>query len=185
MEILFSNLPLKEVLGAIDFDRIKSDIREYPPDRAATRDINFGHDVSYTPRLFALKNGTAIVPHGHHNMVSMHLVLEGEFHLKHYDRTDDGPSHTILWPTIDRVSRAGDFSSISDHRDNVHWFRTLTDRAFTFDVIVAGITPGTDGRGLIDYVDPLGGEVMADGRIRARRIGSEEAFRTYGNAAGR
>jgi hypothetical protein len=49
-----------------------------------------------------------------------------------------------------------------------------------FNVAVFGLdgTKNFTGR---DYIDPLGGEKLGDGTIRARRITDKEAFKLYGN----
>ena len=87
----------------------------------------------------------------------------------------------ILKPTIDRAVRAGDRSSISSKRDNVHWFQAKSEHAFTFDVIVARLLkPKTSGE-LQDFVDPEAGVALGGGRIRAPRISAAEAFRRYGS----
>ncbi len=182
IEALFDAVELPPLLRAIDFDGLTADL-EYPFDRAATVDPSFGADQprAFTPRVFALRRGTAIVPHGHHYMVSMHLVLGGELHLRHHDRLADEPDALILKPTIDRLARAGDHSSISSRRDNVHWLQARSAHAFTVDVIVARrAKPKTSGE-LRDYVDPDRGVPLDGDRIRVPRISADEAMRRYGS----
>ena len=57
----------------------------------------------------------------------------------------------------------------------------MTEPVFMFNIGVFGINPaaGFSGR---DYVDPLGGEKLGDGLIRARRIQVEEAYKLYGKS---
>jgi hypothetical protein len=49
-----------------------------------------------------------------------------------------------------------------------------------FNVAVFGIdkSRGFSGR---EYIDPLGGEKLGNGFIRARRLEGKEAFKLYGN----
>jgi hypothetical protein len=38
---------------------------------------------AFHKKIFGIKKGRAIIPHGHKNMVSAHLIIKGEFELKH------------------------------------------------------------------------------------------------------
>ena len=60
----------------------------------------FGH------QLFALQKDRSVVPHGHDNMATAFLVLDGAFHGRHYDRLEDDKTHMILRPTIDRIGES-------------------------------------------------------------------------------
>ena len=73
-------------------------------------------------QVFAMKKGRSVVPHGHDNMATGFLVLKGNFRGRHYDRVEDHSDHYVIRPTIDRVFKPGEFSTISDHKDNIHWF---------------------------------------------------------------
>ena len=81
-------------------------------------------------------------------------------------------------PTIDRGFAPGDASTISDHRDNIHWFEAQTDTAFIFNVHVTGYerTGGAPGR---VYLDPHG-EALPGGRIRAPRLTATECVARHG-----
>ncbi|RJS15376.1 hypothetical protein DRW03_33610 [Corallococcus sp. H22C18031201] len=183
VEELFARVPLTDLLRAIDFNQLRPGI-SLPEDRADAVRAPFPH-VEGMPRqfgtkIFGMQQGRAIVPHGHQNMASMHVVLAGEFHLRHFERVDEQPGHLLLRPSIDRTSRAGDLSSISDQRDNVHWLVATKGPAYTFDLIVVGLEPdrGFDWR--MEHVDIDGAERRKDGTLRARRIDFDEAIRLYG-----
>ena len=183
VEALYSRVPLPDLLQAIDFDRLASGMT-LPDNRAEALHAPFPQ-VEGVPRVFATKvfgmaQGRAIVPHGHRNMASMHLVLKGEFHLRHFDRVEDQPEHLVLRPTIDRTSKPGDLSSISDERDNVHWLVATKGPAYTFDVIISGLNPERGFNWKMDHVDVNGAERMNGGLLRARRIEFDEAIRRYG-----
>jgi len=83
-----------------------------------------------------MKRDRAIIPHGHSSMASAHLILNGEMHLRHYEKIQQVGQNLIIKPTIDRIAKVGDSSSISYEKDNVHWFIANTETTFTFDVIV-------------------------------------------------
>ncbi|RKH54593.1 hypothetical protein D7V93_25425 [Corallococcus llansteffanensis] len=183
VEALFHRVPLSELLRAIDADRLKPGL-ELPDDRAGAMPAPLprieGLPRVFGTKLFGLAQGRAVVPHGHQNMVSMHVVLAGEFHLRHFERVESQPEHLVLRPSIDRVSGPGDLSSISDPHDNVHWLVATKGPAYTFDLIVDRLDPALGFAWRLDYVDVDGAEPLAGGLLRARRIEFEEALRRYG-----
>jgi hypothetical protein len=113
-------------------------------------------------------------------MVSMHMALEGEVHARHYERRGTDDAHMLIEPTLDKTFARGELSTVSDERNNIHWFKATSDHVFMFNVAVFGLdgTKNFSGR---DYIDPLGAERLGDGRLRARRITDKEAFKLYGN----
>ena len=134
----------------------------------------FGHQT------FALQKGRSVVPHGHNNMATAFLVLKGEFEGKHYDRLEDEDKHFIIKPTIDRSFRVGQYSTVSDHKDNIHWFEALTDNSFIFNIHLLGLKrPGPRLPTSRVYVDPEG-EKLKGGLIRAPRSNFRELTRKYG-----
>ena len=88
-----------------------------------------------------MKKGRSVVPHGHDNMATGFLVLKGKFRGRHYDRVEDRSDHYIIRPTIDRVFKPGEFSTISDHKDNIHWFTAEDEAGFIFNVHVVETNP--------------------------------------------
>jgi hypothetical protein len=85
----------------------------------------------------------------------------------------------IVKPTIDRKFGVGESSTISDRKDNVHWFQAETEGSYIFNIHVYNVSPENKNRPGRVYVDP-NGEKLADGTIRARKIGSEEVYKLYG-----
>lgn len=182
VESLFEKCDLPELLRFVDFEKLtaKVSFREqgevslranFPKVEGLPTNLVFGHQV------FAVKRDRSVVPHGHENMATAFLILQGTFHGRHYDRLEDANDHMIIKPTIDRSFQAGEHSSISDDKDNVHWFKATSDTAFIFNIHVDGLQPNKRvGR---VYIDPMG-EKLSDDRIRARKISSEEVYRKYG-----
>ncbi|MCP3064172.1 hypothetical protein LXT21_35910 [Myxococcus sp. K38C18041901] len=183
LEALYTRVPLPELLAAIDVERLKPGL-ELPDDRAgavlAPLPRVEGLPRVFGSKLFGLAQGRAVVPHGHQNMVSMHVVLAGEFHLRHFERVESQPRHLVLRPSIDRVSGPGDLSSISDQHDNVHWLVATKGPAYTFDLILDRLDPALGFAWKLDYVDVARAEPLAGGLLRARRIEFDEAVRRYG-----
>jgi hypothetical protein len=181
-EELFKQVNLPELLKFIDFEKLereaefkeqgeKSYRAKFPEVEGLPTKLVFGHQI------FALKKNRSVVPHGHDNMATAFLILKGDFDGRHYDRLEDQKDHYIIKPTIDDRFSVGGVSTVSDHKDNVHWFTATSDTAFIFNIHVTNVVQGkTSGR---VYVDPKG-EKLADGTIRARKLGHTEAHKLYG-----
>ncbi len=148
LEALYRRVDLDALLKSLDFDRIAAGVT-YPAMGAKSLPVDFNH-VSGLPtslvfgrQIFAMKKGRSVVPHGHDNMATGFLVLKGNLRGRHYDRVEDHKDHYIVRPTIDRSFAPGEFSTVSDHHDNVHWFnfRAESETAFIFNVQHAETNP--------------------------------------------
>src|SRR2546425_639131 len=106
--------------------------------------------------VFAMNKDRSVVPHGHDNMCTGFIILRGNFVGKHYDRVEDNADHYLIRPTIDRVFKPGECSTVSDHKDNVHWFKAENDAAAIFNVHVQGYNPDNPKTATRVYVDPDG-----------------------------
>ena len=172
-------LDVQELCRAADFEHMAARLPLLPRGTSAEA-IHLLDGQAFTPKIFAMGKGRAIVPHGHRNMVSQHLVLQGEMRGRHYERLRDEAGWLVVRPTIDKVFRTGDFSSISDQRDNVHWFVTTSERAYTLDAIVDNLDRSRPYPYQIDFVDPERAAAEKDGSLRLPRISLEESLQKYG-----
>ncbi|MGZ6123438.1 MAG: hypothetical protein ACXWLR_00670 [Myxococcales bacterium] len=172
-------IDLQELCRVADFERVIARLPLLPRGTSA-ESIQLLEGQAFTPKIFAMGKGRAIIPHGHRNMVSQHLVLQGEMRGRHYQRVGDEPGHLRARPTIDKAFRAGDFSSISDQRDNVHWFVTSSERAYTLDAIVDNLDASRPYRFHIDFVDPDKATLESDGSLRMPRLELDECLQRYG-----
>ncbi|NNE00027.1 MAG: hypothetical protein HKN47_22130 [Pirellulaceae bacterium] len=183
VEDLFSQIDLAEFLSYIDFEQLTAQIKfrergekilhaSFPEVAGLPTKLVFGHQI------FALTKDRSVVPHGHHNMATAFLVLDGQFKGKHYDRLEDHDDHMIVKPTIDRDFTAGQCSTISDYKDNVHWFKATSDQAFIFNIHVLHIDPSINKTGRV-YIDPFG-EKLAGGLIKAPKLKAKEARLRFG-----
>ncbi len=181
VEKLFARVDLPEILKFIDFEKLTRNVQPkergelslratLPKVEGLPTELVFGHQV------FALGKDRSVVPHGHDNMATAFLILQGDFQGKHYDRLEDDKEHMIIRPTIDREFHPGEYSTVTDVKDNVHWFKSKSDRAFIFNIHVLSVQPGKTGR---VYIDPAG-EKISEGRIRARKIDHAQANKLYG-----
>ncbi len=182
VEELFQVVDLPELLKFIDFKKLTANLKfrdqgelslrpKFPEIEGLPTNLVFGHQT------FALKKGRSVVPHGHNNMATAFVVLNGEFEGRHYDRLEDEAKHFIIKPTIDRGFGPGDYSTVSDHKDNIHWFKATSETGFIFNIHVLNVVAGkSSGR---VYLDPRG-ESISGGRIRARKLRAAEAYKLYG-----
>jgi hypothetical protein len=186
IETLLDRVDLKDLLRAIDYDRLAK-IAVFPEDHESAENVDFSKieglpaELSFNPYFYAMKKGVAIVPHGHRNMTSMHMVLKGDAHSWQYDRVADEPEHLIIKPTVDKLLVPGGVSTVSDERHNIHWFKAMTEPVFMFNIGVFGVKPKESFTGR-DYIDPTNGEKISGGLIRAKRIEKEEAYKLYGKS---
>ena len=186
IEALLSRVELKDLLSAIDYERLAK-AAVFPADHESAANVDFSGneglpaELSFAPFFYAMKKGVAIVPHGHRNMASMHMMLKGQAHARQFERVADEAQYLTIKPTVDKVLGVGAASTVSDQKDNIHWFKALSEPVFMFNIGVFGINPAKEFTGR-DYVDPLGGEKLKGGLIRARRLEVQEAYRLYGNS---
>jgi hypothetical protein len=184
IEELYSRADVADFLRLIDFEKLTQNI-ELADNGAKSLSVKFPKiegvpdKLAWGRQIFALKKGRSVVPHGHNNMATAFLILKGEFRGRHFDRVEDEDEHIIIKPTIDRKFTVGECSTVSDYKDNVHWFQALDEPAFIFNIHVMGINPdNSEPTGRI-YIDP-NGEKLKGGLIRAPRIESDEAHKLYG-----
>jgi hypothetical protein len=182
VERLFGRIELQELLGFIDFERLKVQL-ELPDAGVSTRGVAFPRiegipeNTSFVKKIFGMRKGRAIVPHGHSNMASAHLILSGEMMLRHYEKIGDDGDRLIVRPSIEKVVTPGDSSSISDERDNVHWFVAESDQAYTFDVIVLDLN---EAQYEIHNLDMNSASKTGNGDLSVPKIDVRTALRKYG-----
>lgn len=183
VEELYKTVDLPDFLKFLNFDELAAGVKfksqgelslrpTFPEVEGLPKQFVFGHQI------FALKKDRSVVPHGHDNMATAFLILKGDFQGRLYDRLEDEPTAMIIRPTIDRPFTAGECSTISDHKDNIHWFKATSETAFIYNIHVIGVNPEKKGSGRV-YIDPEG-EKLSDGRIRAKRVSAIDVIRKYG-----
>jgi hypothetical protein len=180
---LFDRVDLSDLLARIDFDKLTRDF-EFPDIGVHTKPAPFPRlgdlpeNLTHYSKVFGMKKDRAIIPHGHRNMVSCHLILKGKLHLRHYEKVEEDNTHMVIEPTIDEVARVGSHSSISDQKNYVHWLKALTDTAFTFVVLVLDLKGKPTE---VDNIDPYDAQKTGQGLLRVRKLGVQEALKKYGH----
>jgi hypothetical protein len=184
LEALYKRVDLAELVRFMDLDRLAENVK-YPSRGAANLGLDLSKidglpgRLSFGKQIFACKKGRSIVPHGHDNMATGFIVLRGDWVGRHYDRVQDNSDHYLIKPTIDSRFKPGECSTISDHKDNVHWFKAESETAFIFNIHVMGYNLENKKNAARVYVDPEGTHT-ADGLIVAKKISSAECHRKYG-----
>lgn len=186
VEFVLGQVELPDFLKAIDFDALASRATFPATGEGLTRmyfldDDGRAQPLHFSAYLFALRKDVSVVPHGHHNMVTMHMMLSGKAHARHFDRVHESAGHMVIRPTSDSIIGPGEVTTISDERDNIHWFRALTQPVFMFNIGVYRVDKALPS-GDRDYVDPLGGVQLGNGLIRAARMDRRAAYAKYGRA---
>lgn len=186
IESLLTQVDLPDLLKAIDYNRLAKTTKFFD-DHETAEDVTFDRvkklpdELSFAPYFYAMKKDVSIVPHGHQNMTTMHMILKGEAHGWHFDRIADEAEHLIIKPTENKMLTVGAVSTISDERDNIHWFKAESEFVFMFNIGVYPLKTDapTTGR---DYIDPNRGEKLTDGSLRVPLISHDEAYKIYGKS---
>jgi hypothetical protein len=185
VEEVLGKIDLPELLTRIDFDKFQHSLN-VSEGGANSKKLDFRRvlgmpdDLRYSTSIFGMQEGRSIVPHGHHNVVSGHLVIKGNLHVRNFERLRDEDNALIIRPTIDKIISVRDCSTQSSNRNNIHWFTAESSTAFTFDVIIQYLNPDQPcGR---DYVDPLHAQKLSDGSLRVQRLLQEDAENMYGGS---
>lgn len=189
MMALDSGIDLGDLRRYLDFDRLTAAMT-FPDKLAQTADpklprtINInGIERHWFIRFFGMRRGGAVIPHVHNNMVSAHLVIEGQFHARTFDREADMQDpvgdFVLLRPTLDAQLAPGQMITMSDDRDNGHWLVAEADRSFTFDVGVVALSKTRSytlpaNKYSMIFVDPTADAQDGYGLIRAPVVSFED-----------
>jgi len=182
IEELYAEIELDEILKFIDFNNLIKGF-EYPDLGVSAKPVKFPklnglpERTVFVKKIFGMKKGRAIIPHGHSNMSSAHLILNGEIHLRHYEKIQQDGQNLIIKPSIDRIAKVGESSSVSDEKDNVHWFIANTETAFTFDVIMLDLN---DKSYDIHNLDIYESEDLKNGTLKVPILDVQAALKKYG-----
>lgn len=177
-----ADVALEDLLSAIDFEGLQR-TTPFAEQGVSTAPIALpglgGGGLAFISKMFAIGPGRAIIPHGHENMVSAHLVLGGKMRLRQYDKLARENDALLINPSIDRVIGAGEISSISLSKDNIHWM-TTEGGAWTLDIIMTNIDTAAGKPYDIYNLDIDAAQPLSDGVLRAPILKVHDALRKYG-----
>jgi hypothetical protein len=185
IELLNRSVPLAELTAYLDIDGLTRDFK-YPSLLADIANPVLPPDIvgeagmkRWFVRIFGMRQGGAIIPHVHNEMVSAHLVVSGSFRARTHDRIRDLSDAVVLRQTRDAELTPGEIISMSDKRDNQHWLVAKENRSITFDVGIVDV-PASWSYGLkaneynMIFVDPTN-PPQSDGTIVAPILTFEQA----------
>jgi len=184
MEELYKRVDLQSLVSMVKLDEIEKTAK-LPESGALSRGIDLAKvqglpaTVNFGKQIFACKKGRSIVPHGHNNMCTGFIVLKGQWVGKHYDKVETLKDHFVIKPTIDKEFGPGGLSTVSDHRDNIHWFKATTETAYIFNVHVSAYDDRNKDAASRLYLDP-DGEKLSGGLIKAPKMSSDACHKKYG-----
>jgi hypothetical protein len=184
MEELYKKVNLAELVQFVDLDRVAEKVK-LPANGAFSANFDLskveglGKTMTFGKQIFCLKKDRAVVPHGHSNMCTGFIVLRGTFRGRHYDKLETHQDHYVIKPTIDREFAAGGASTISDHKDNIHWFQCTSETGYIFNAHVIGYDPAISEPSGRLYLDPEG-EKLSGGLVKAPKMTSSECHKKYG-----
>jgi len=182
LESLYKRVDLKALCHLVKLDEIE---KKKLPENGA---LSTGFDLKavaglpaspgFGKQIFGCGKGRSVVPHGHANMCTGFIVLKGKFRGRHYDKVESHKDHFLIKPTIDRDFGPGELSTISDHKDNIHWFQAVSGTGYIFNVHVNDYAEGLGSSGRL-YLDP-DGEKVSGGLIKAPKMSSSACHKKYG-----
>lgn len=195
VESLYDRIPLDDFLKFIDFDKVAQSTN-HTSNGESFVDFVFPKVDGIPAKTFFYKDmagfrkGCSIPPHGHNHLVSSFLVLNGSLHGRHFDRIEDEDESLTIRPTIDRRFQKGDFSTVSQTKDNIHWFTALEDNTFIIDFGVSNLKPSGSMQPLPHQQPLKSGRIYLDiakshtldesGNLRTQRISETQAYQIYG-----
>ena len=184
VESLMEQADVSDLMKFLDFEKMTKNIKFREKGELSLRPKfpeveGLPKNLVYGTQMFALRKDRSVVPHGHTNMATAFIIVKGEFHGRHFDRLEDHKDSMVIRPTIDKTFGPGGHSSISDHKDNVHWFKTISDVGYIFNIHVLNLSRTRRVPTGRVYIDP-DGEKLADGAILAPKMSHKDAHQKYG-----
>ena len=181
---IFVRVEQKDLLLAIDFDRLHKKLKLVGPQEAiieveSKAQKGLPPELSFDAMIYGMKKGAVIPPHCHRNMASMHMPIGGALHGWHFDRVADEADHLIIKPTMDRSLTLGEVTTVSDDKDNVHWFQPTGEVAYMFNIAVFRIDRAQKVGGRQFYVDAAHGDKIDGDKLRVKKLSSEDAYKIY------
>lgn len=185
---LNTTVPIHELLSYIDFERISTVLKRRGAgehfERVRLPALENGGARIWSA-IFILPEGDAIPPHAHNNLATAHLVLQGRFRARTFDRLQDEPGRMLLRPHREQSFGVGETVSMSNDSENAHWFIAEKGPVFILDISIRSPVlrqyqnpTDRDGRIFVapaDRRDP-------DGLVEATVISHDASVARYGRA---
>ena len=140
-------------------------------------------ECRYTILLMRVGEHEVHPPHQHFNLISTQIVIEGQIHLREYERIGYDENLRLIAKIVrDAVLGPGDVFQASEWRRNVHWFCGLENPAIVLNINARGYEKSTfdrddDGPFGRRYLDPT--RFDGDGLITCTQFDEAEAERRF------
>jgi hypothetical protein len=177
IEELHRQIPLQDIIRFVDLDQALRQV-QYPKEKLGgivnvpwpqidglAPAAEFGH------KLFIYRKAASTPPHAHNHLVSAHLILQGEMRVRTFDRIEDLEKSILIRPTRDQIEKKGSTVTMSDAKDNVHWFEGVSDISISFDVPVPHIDENKKYQQKAEAMN----QIFLDASLRPRADGLIEA----------
>lgn len=191
MDRLHNRVPLEDVLRFTDLEKVLKIPRAGMKEKiASVHDVpwpKLGQDspaeIPFGHKLYIYRKGDVTPPHAHNHLVSAHLIIKGKIRVRTYNRIEDTNKGIVIKPTQDEILGVGSVVTMSDMRDNVHWFVSEQDQSVSFDIAVPDIEPEKKYKHKAQafnqiFLDPTVAP-RVDGKIEAPIIPFAEALRRF------
>jgi hypothetical protein len=193
---LYSKADIPEMLAHLDFDKVKRSIDLTKRGEVfVTTPLRPDPNRPYVPgapegtgvitKLAGTRKGSAVPPHGHQNMVSAFLIVSGEYHVVQYDKLGSegllapGSGSLLIREVQNEKQKRGQWSSISDDRNNLHWLRGLSEECFFFSCKLISLKPDVVTHGRIN-VNVRDAQDLGSGKLKCPIITAERAAELFG-----
>ena len=190
MNALYGAADVPQLISHIDFDQLVARF-DFGPHGESFVDLDAvsGNQIPKPPRgqdpittrFNGIRQGQSVPPHGHANMASAFLVLNGEFRVRQYDKLETRPETVVFRPARDVMQRAGDWNSISETERNIHWLQAMSGDGFYFSIKIKNVIADQpmDGRLCVDLRDPV---QHGAGVLEAPIVRNQRAHEIYNGA---
>lgn len=189
MAHLYQKVDLDELRTQIDFEKLTRELN-FPIDQSVIvpiQDFPRKKEIRLAPKLFGNRKGTAVIPHVHNDMVSIHLVLQGQFLARTYNRIFENEKKGILQlnPIFEGYLNPGSSISMSDDFQNGHWLVAQKNHSFTLDIAITDLGSNRKytnraNRYSMIFCDPT--RPQKGGMIHAPILSFKEALMQFGQA---
>ena len=134
--------------------------------------------------LVFTKPGWSHIPHGHHGQTSIQTVVDGELHVREYERVKKfEPGYIGIKKSTDKILKPGESFTMTDMVRNIHWFGSEVGPVIHLNSNVKymhGDTfyPLNSRRKTRILLDPTGDEIR-EGLTVAKELSSKEEIQAH------
>jgi hypothetical protein len=109
VEEVYRSIDLPELLKQVELSKLQRRF-QLAETGANSRKLDFREvpgmppDISYATVICGMQEGRSIVPHGHPNLVSGYLIIEGNVHVRNFERLSQHSSRQHVHSLLSRSS---------------------------------------------------------------------------------